>query len=230
LAYDAQALVADRKTSARVDVRLRDIDGVPLANGGAAFTLVNISGEASVTTPSAVVDHGDGSYSFSFRASQGTGTDVWRVQVNDGAGVVTLQPFVTLRVDPIVPVHCGFDEVSASEPASVPIVIHAGIPQRGRTYLMLASNAGTVPGLPFAGTTLSLNPSNLLAYTYSNVNTAGLTNTFGKLDRIGRAEARFTPDPALLASLAGTRVEWAAIVFDPLGSTALAPAGFDVLP
>ena len=48
--------------------------------------------------------------------------------------------------------------------------------------------------------------------------------------RTGRAEAHFLPDPSLLVQLAGTRVDWSGVIFDPQGSTALAPAGFDVLP
>lgn len=227
---DAQSLVADRRTSAEVTVVLRDLDGQPLTAGGATLSLVNFAAAPAVTTPSAITDHGDGTYSFRVRASAGAGTDRWRITVNDGVGPVTLQPDVVLRVDPIQPVHCGFDAVSITDAVSVPIVIHGTPPRRGRPYLMLASNAGTSPGLPFAGTHLPLNASNLLTFTYLNTNTSELSNTFGLLDRVGRAEARFTPHPNMLTQLVGSRIEWSAVVFEPLGSIALAPAGFDVLP
>ncbi|MCC7012724.1 MAG: DUF1028 domain-containing protein [Planctomycetes bacterium] len=230
LFVDARALVADRTTSANVAFVLRDIDGVPLTHGGATVTLLNLSTNVPVTAAGPVSDHGDGSYSFSVRAKQGVGTDVWRVMVDDGQGAIALQPDITLRVDPLQPVHCGHDEASLSAGVSVPIVVHAGPPQRFRNYIVLLSNAGTAPGLPFAGTTLQLNSSNLLTASYLGVNTPEFSDTFGRLDRVGRAEARFTPNPNLALQLVGTRIDCAGVVFDPLGGLALAPDGFDIVP
>jgi hypothetical protein len=227
---DAQSLVADGKSRVNVTVRLFDVEDAPILHGGHALALSNESGSAAVTTPSAITDHGDGSYSFSLRAGAAAGADLWRIVVTDAVGPVTLYPELAIRVDPLVPLHVGYDWISAAQGASVPIVVNAGTSPVRRPYLLLASNAGTSPGLPFAGTQLPLNASNLLTFTYLNANSTSLPSTFGKLDRSGRAEARFVPDPTLLAQLAGTHVDWSAILFDPLASTALAPVGFDVLP
>jgi hypothetical protein len=126
--------------------------------------------------------------------------------------------------------HLGFDTLSASASPEVPIVVNAGTANASRPYLLLASTAGTSPGLPFAGTTLPLNPSSLLGFTYLNSNSAALPGSFGRLDRNGRAEAHFVPDPGLLAQLAGAHVDWSGVLFAPLASVALPPVGFDVLP
>jgi hypothetical protein len=227
---DATALVADGRSKSTVTVRLRDVEDVPLTHGGAAVTLSQVSGQPSVTTASAAVDNGDGTYSFTLSAGTSTGKDAWRIVVDDGVNDVRLHPDLYVRVDPVTPLHVGHDQISASASPSVQIVVNAGAAGARRPYLLLASNAGTAPGLPFAGTLLPLNSSSLLTYTYLNPNSGALPGTFGKLDRTGRAEAHFLPDPSLLVQLAGTRVDWSGVVFDPQGSTALAPAGFDVLP
>lgn len=230
VATDAAALVADGKSKATITVRLRDVDDVPLTSGGAAVTLTQVSGAPSATAASAVVDHGDGSYSFTLSAGTATGVDRWRIVVDDGVNDVRLHPDLVIRVDPLVPLHVGHDEISASGHPSVQLVVNAGAAGARRPYLLLASNTGTAPGLPFAGTQLPLNASSLLSYTYLHPNSVSLQGTFGKLDRTGRAQAHFVPDPSLLVPLAGTHVDWSGVIFHPLGSTALPPAGFDVLP
>jgi hypothetical protein len=227
---DATALAADNKSKATVTVRLRDVDDVPLTSGGSLVTLAQVSGTAAVTTASAVTDHGDGSYSFTLSAGTTTGADAWRIVVDDGINDVRLHPDLAIRVDPVSPLHVGHDAISVSGNPSVQIVVNAGAAGARRPYLLLATNTGTAPGLPFGGTQLPLNASSLLTYTYLNSNSVSLAGTFGKLDRTGRAEAHFVPDPSLLVQLAGTHVDWSGVIFDPLGSTALAPAGFDVLP
>jgi hypothetical protein len=227
---DAETLPADGKARATVTVELRDIDDVPLGHGGATLTLTNQSGSAPVTTASAVTDHGDGTYSFTLKAGTATGADRWRIVADDGIGDVTLHPELSVAVVPVAPLHVGHDQVSAAAPGEVLLVVNTGSAGAKRPYLLLASNAGTAPGVPFAGTQLPLNPSSLLSFTYLNANSASLPQSFGRLDRHGRAAARFVPSPALLAPLAGTHVDWSALVFDPLGSLALRPVGFDVLP
>lgn len=228
----AQSLVADGQSRTTVTVRLRDVDGHPLASGGAALTLTQVSGAPSVTTPSAIVDHGDGSYSFSLRAGAASGLDRWRVVVNDGVSPVRLHPEFELRVDALAPLHVGVDTYSAAAArSSVPLWVNLGASRSRRPYMLLASTGGTQPGLPFAGAQLPLNASPLLNLSYTSFNSATFSRTFGLLTRQGRAEASFSPDGALALGLVGSRVDWAGVVFDPLnGAAVLGPVGFDVLP
>jgi hypothetical protein len=226
----AQSLVADGKSKTTVTVRLRDVDDNPLASGGAALTLANLSGAPAVTTPSAIVDRGDGSYTFTLSAGTTVGADKWRIVANDGVSPVTLYPELDLRVDALAPLHVGVDELSASLSCGAPLWINAGANLARRPYMLLATTAGTQPGLPFAGAQLPLNSSALLQFTYTNFNTRGLPRTFGLLDRSARAEAAFLPDSALALSLVGSHLDWAGVIFDPLGTQVVGPVGFDVVP
>jgi hypothetical protein len=226
----AQSLVADGVTTTTVTVQLRDVDDNRVAHGGHTLTLSNLSGAPAVTTPGAIVDNGNGTYTFTLKAGQLTGTDRWRVVVNDGVGAVTLYPELTLRVDPLTTLHSGHDAVSIAQDADVQLVVNLGSAWPRRPYLMLASTAGTAPGVPFGGAQLPLNPSSLLTFSYTHPNSRNFHGTFGKLDRSGRAEAHFVADPAFLAALVGTRVDWSAVILDPFQSVALLPVGFDLLP
>ena len=227
---DAASLVADGHTSTSVKVRLFDVDGNPIAHGGHTLTLTNLSGVPAITTPSAIVDYGDGSYGFDITAGTLSGKDVWRIVANDGIGNVTLYPDLDLRVDPVEPLHAGYDTVSVAQGADVPFVINDGAGSAQRPYLLLASTAGTQPGLPFAGTQLPLNASALLSFTYTHANSRFLPNSFRKLDKTGRGQARFVADAAFLQPYAGAHLDWSAVIFDPFQSSATPPVGFDVLP
>jgi uncharacterized Ntn-hydrolase superfamily protein len=227
---DAEALVADGHTATSVNVRLFDVDGNPIAHGGHTLTLQNISGVPAITTPSAVVDHGDGSYGFSLTAGSLTGADVWRIVANDGVGNVTLYPDLRLQVDPLAPLHAGYASVSVAQGANVPFVINQGGSSATRPYLLLATTTGTQPGLPFAGTQLPLNMSPLLGFTYTHANTRYLPNSFRNLDKQGRGEARFIADANFLQPYAGAHIDWSAVIFDPFQSSATPPVGVDVLP
>jgi len=226
----AQSLVADGKSKTSVTVRLRDVDDNPLALGGATLTLTNVSGAPDVTTLTAIVDHGDGSYTFQLKAGSVAGADKWRIVANDGVSPVTLYPELDIRVDPLAPLHVGVDALAASTATSAPLTINAGANVGRRPYMLLASTGGVAPGLPFAGAQLPLNASPLLNFTYTQFNGRMLPRTFGLLDRTGRAEAAFAPDSPLALSLVGSHVDWAGVVFDPLGTHVLGPVGFDVTP
>lgn len=225
---DRAALVADGRSRAAVTLVLRDVEGARLASGGAAVTLQAVGTVAA--SASAVLDNGDGSYSFELAAGTSAGLARYRIVVNDGVSPVQLYPDLTLRVDPLVPLHAGFDSISAANPRPVPLVVNAGADTNRRVLLLLGTNAGTSPGFPLGTTTLPLNASPLLRHTLTNAGGASLAGTFGELDPTGHAQAWFTPPPELLPFLAGTRVEWSGVVFTPTGRVALPLAGFDVLP
>ena len=81
-----------------IKVRLRDIEQAQILQGGAQFTLTNLSGNPDVTVPGAVIDHGDGTYTIPVAAGTAEGTDLWRVSADDGFGTVVLQPDVSIQV------------------------------------------------------------------------------------------------------------------------------------
>ena len=227
---DREALVADGRTEAEVTLFLRDLDGVPVGHGGATIAVNSVGAAGAASFAGPVVDNGDGTYTLRIRAGQTPGDARFRVTVNDGVSPVTLWPELALRVDPIAPLHIGFDAISARDARSVPIVLNAGYDADPRAYLLVASTAGTVPGVSLGSLTLPLKSSRLLRYSLSNAGDPDLLRTTGPLHPSGRAVAWFTPDPSTLRHLAGTRIEWSGVVFGPNGRAVLPPAGFDILP
>lgn len=227
---DRTALVADGRTEAEVTLLLRDLNGVPVGHGGAAISVSSVGAAGAASLAGPAVDNGDGTYTLRIRAGQTPGNARFRVVVNDGISPVTLWPELALRVDPVVPLHIGFDALSAHDPRPVPLVVNAGYDADPRAYILLATTSGAAPGLPIGSVTLPLNGSRLLRYTLSNAGEADLLRTVGPLHPSGRAMAWFSPDPSTLRYLAGSRIEWSGLVFGPGGRTVLPPVGFDVLP
>ncbi|MBM3987880.1 MAG: DUF1028 domain-containing protein [Planctomycetes bacterium] len=227
---DRAALVADGRTEAEVTLFLRDLDGIPVGHGGAAVSVTNFGSSSAASLSAPAVDNGDGTYTLRIRAGQVPGSARFRITVNDGISTVTLWPELTLRVDPVVPLHLGYDAISALDPHPVPIVINVGHDADRRAYLLLASSAGTTPGLTFGNLSLPLNASRLLRYTLSNAGDPDLLYTSGPLPPSGRVAAWFEPDASTMHQLVGTRIEWSGIIFGPAGRSVLPPAGFEVLP
>jgi len=96
-------LVADGQSQTTIQIQLVDVEGDPLASGGAFVTLSQLPGSAGVSTAGQAVDHGDGTYSVTFTAGTSPGVDSWRIQVFDFVSFVTLQPDVVVTVDPVSP-------------------------------------------------------------------------------------------------------------------------------
>jgi len=182
-----------------------------------------------VTVPGAIVDNGDGTYSFPLTATTTPGEDLWRVRVTDTVGTVVLQPDVRLRVDPLVPLHVGLDQLSASAGGAIPLTVNAGSAQAGVRYLLLGSASGTQPGTPFQGLTVPLNFDRLFNLTLVGVKPPLFSGFRGLLDADGRAVARFEPPPGLLASFAGIRLGWAALLLGPTPGV-LGPVELEVIP
>ena len=225
----ADALPADGLSSASVDLRLVDIDGTPLSQGGAAVTLERLQGGTPFTSPGPVVDNGDGTYRFELQAGLQPGIDLWRITVDDGVRPVVLRQHVEIRVEPVTPLHVGRDRISAGQGGNVPLVLNMGAANAGQPYLLLASGSGTTPGTPFQGITVPLNDDWLYQLTLTAPNTGTLQATSGTLDANGRATAEFLPTPGFLAPFTGGTVHWAAV---QLGAppTTTAPMPLPVVP
>jgi hypothetical protein len=226
----AQSLVADGQTALDVTVRLVDLDGVALASGGAVLSVAQSSGASGLASIGAVQDLGDGSYRFALSAGTAAGSGTYTIRVNDGTYDVQLYPPLALRVDPLSALHCGYDAVAAASGALVPLTLNLAPALADQPYFVLASAAGTTPGLALAGGAhLPLNPDPLLLYSLQAGALPFFSGGSGKLDGVAHAEAELALAPGALVALAGGRIDFAAVVRTaPLVLTNA--AGFDVLP
>ena len=223
------SLPADGVTKRAVTVSLVDVDGVPLDHGGADVRVRTVDGSRSFSSPSAVVDHGDGTYSFSLTAGTRPGTDRFAITAADGFLTATLYPYLEVRSDPPAALHAGFDRVSASRGTSVPFVLSRARSPHAR-YLVLASASGNAPGIALrGGAVLPLVPDALFFLSLERAgNPAFLPGTVGALDALGRAEPAFVAPPGVLLPLAGRRIDWAGLILEngQLGTTN--SVGFEV--
>jgi uncharacterized Ntn-hydrolase superfamily protein len=225
-----QSMPADGATKRTVTVRLVDIDGVPLASGGASVAVATVDGLPSLASVGPVVDHGDGSYSFELAAGTRVGLDRFVITADDGIGTATLYPYLDVRLDAPAPLHAGFDTVSASEGATVPFVVNVPTKPKG-VYWILGSLSGTTSSLGPGPFSVPLVPDAFLWTTFRFAGTPGmLPGTHGFLDASGRAEGAFVAGPGQLLALAGMRIDWAASVLGKGPPLATNAVGFDVLP
>lgn len=222
----AEALVADGLSTATVTVALADLDGVPLATGGAALTVAAADGGPTLTQVGPVTDHGDGTYAFDVTAGAQAGDETLAITVDDGTGPVLLFPYLDLRVDPLAELHVGFDSVSAAAGAEVPVTLNVA---PDGLYLVLASLSGTDPGVPLAFGTLPLNPDAVLDLSLGSPNVGPFVNTLGATDAAGHAEAAIRLDPGLMTPVAGGRLDLAAFVLGA-GPAFTGAVGFDIAP
>lgn len=94
------------------------------------------------------------------------------------------------------------------------MTVSAGSAAAGETYIVLASAAGTAPGVPLpGGFTLPLNIDALLDQSFFGANMFPWGNTLGTLDALGRADATFSLPP-LPGVLAGLQIHHAPLVLD----------------
>ncbi len=224
----AQRLVADGSSSLEVLLELRDVDDVPLTVGGQVVSVRRLPGAPDVASVSPVTDHGDGTHSFTLTSSGQVGLGGWRIVVEQGNKRTTLHPPLEIPIDPVTPLHIGFDQVSTSEGAQVPFAINAGPAEAGRSYILLGSASGTVPGTPFGGQTLPLNADRLLRFTFGSPGPPLFSGSAGQLDAAGHASASLRATPGALAALPG-RWDFVGVLFgNPDDFTN--GVGFDVVP
>jgi hypothetical protein len=177
-----------------------------------------------------VIDHGNGTYSFTLTAGTSTGEDQWKITVNDGFRPATLAPYLKMRVDPAVDLHCGFDEISLSRDTLVPFTFNLGPQAAGKRYWLLASAHGTQPGTVFNGVHMPLNLDPFFVLSVRQPNTAVLPHSAGLLDANGYAQAGFQTWLSNIAPLIGGRVDFSAIIFFGANPVPTSGAGFDVMP
>lgn len=224
-----QRLRANGTDSTTVTLELVDIEGVPLVTGGAQLSLVPVVPGVDPFDLGAVTDHGDGTYSLELTSNGQVGRGAYEVWVDDGAGAVRLFPDLFVEADALAPLHLSRWEVRASEGGVVRARLDLPA-EAGRPYQVLASTAGTSPGVAVGGVLVPLNPSRLFGLTLQG-GLPWLPGGAGTLDAAGGAEAQFLLDPAVAVHLVGTRIQVAALLADQgSGAAVVGPASFRVNP
>ena len=211
---DRQRIVADGASRARVTVALRDIDDAPLTSGGAVLTVTQRTPGAPTAIPGPVTDHGDGTYSFDLVATTDAGRGAWDIVVDfGGAKTRQLWPPVTLTTAPLASdLFCGFYDYEAGSGLDVPFELNRGAAEAGRPYHLLATLAGTTPGVTLGGVHVPLNRDDLFVSTYLNPGPPGFPGSQGVLDPGGRAEARLVLPAAVSAALVGERFHFCGLL------------------
>ena len=227
---DRQHLVADGASRATVTVALRDIDDLPLGQGGALVSVVPRHGGAPSAQAGSVTDHGDGTYSFELVATVDAGLGTWDLVVDFG-GPKTRQlwPPLTMETRPLVDLFCGFHEYPGGSDLEVPFELNRGSPEAGRPYHLLGSLSGTDPGVVLGGVHVPLNRDSFLEQTWLHPGPPGFPGFMGSLDGAGRAEARLVLDAATSAALVGERLHFCALLGPP-GAEVSSLARFLVVP
>ncbi len=89
--------------------------------------------------------------------------------------------------------------LSVSQGGQVTFQIDAGAQHAGRTYQLLCTVNGYLPGLNFGSMHLPLNPSDVLFLSFKIANSSVLQNSLRVLDANGRGTASFNAWPGMLA-------------------------------
>lgn len=209
----ADALVADGADALFAIVQAVDLEGQPIGHGGATVTLVQHSGPAGLASASPVTDLGDGRYSVTLTAGSTAGEGSFDVVIDDGSFKAQLYPPLALRVDPLAPLHVGYDSVSAAQALDIPFVLNQGAAAAGQPYAILASASGSLPGVDLAsGVHLPLNPDVFTLFTLKTGGLAFFPGGVGLLDADGRATAQLQLSAGSLAGLAGHSLSFASLL------------------
>ena len=204
-------LQADGQTSSRVELRLRDIDGTPLAMGGQSVTVTRASGP-NVAQAANVVDHGDGTHSFDLVATLNEGIGTYHVTVDDGVRPVQLYPALTVESAAPAELHIGEAILSASAGTPLPLVLNRGASDSGASYRVLASLSGTQPGTALGGVHVALNRDRLFNFTAGWSGGDPFIGNAGVLDADGRAAARLDLAAGVLVPFVGSTMAFSAVI------------------
>lgn len=225
----ASSLPADGLTPAFFTIHPKDVDGNPIAGGGATVTVSRVGGGPFFAAPSLVFANPDGSYTFSVTAGTQPGMDEYEIVIDDGTTVATLYPYPSMAVEPAGSLHAGLSAFSASAGAEVHFVTNAGAAAGDRPYILLGSSAGTAPGIPLGFQTVPLNPDPFLDFTILGAGPPVLPGSIGVTDANGRADAWLVAAPGAFLPGVGLHLDFATVVLGP-PETITQTVGVDVLP
>lgn len=197
----AAVVAAGSAVGTEVTVRLRDVEGTPLPGGGVQLSVESLSERPAQSTVGEITDHGDGTYSFTVSGGSQPGVDQFAIWADDGIRPVRLHPPLRVRVAPPQALLAGAESVSVSAPHAVGFQLDLSPRSARAAYAILGTS--------------SAGGGAFLDFTRRFAGSSLLPSTVGYLDADGRATAAFDPSPALLGSLVGTRLQWAAWTLDP---------------
>lgn len=223
-------LPADGVSNGMLTIEAIDWQGTPVGHGGATVSVSLEHASDDVVTLGAVTDHGNGSYTMPYVAKTALGVAELRVAIDDGMGKVTLYPFThiaTARPDFLT--TNAVTQISASQGDDVPLLLDAGAGVAGRSYLVLLSNSGSVPGLDIGALHVGINPDPVLVASILLCNGFSLPNTCGVFDGAGTAQASLTVQPHDLLGFVSSTLTFAAITTGP-EDFASTPVTVSVLP
>jgi hypothetical protein len=207
-ALDDDEVLGDGASTRQLTVALHDIDGAPIAHGGATLTVTHAPGSAGLSHLGSVLDHGDGTYTLELVAGAGTGTDLLSVRADDGIMGATLFPYPALvHREALLQPAAG---LSASG-GTLAFDLLGPTSAAGREAALLLSASGTAPGvlLP-GGLPLPLNFDRLFALSSQHFGPAGvLAGSPVTLDATSHGSVEFVPPAGSLAPLVGQTL-WAA--------------------
>ena len=105
--------------------------------------------------------------------------------------------------------------VSASAGGSVDLVLNSSAAFGGDLFLVLGSQSGVAPALPFGSALLPLVADDYTNFTLASANAGPFSNSFGSLDGSGRAKATIQLPANSSPVLAGMVLYHAALGFEP---------------
>ena len=225
-AIEPPTLLADGSTQATLRVVLVDWRGVRVPFGGASVQVGAEPGSTAQVAIGAVVDQGDGSYTVPLGPSTTAGRARLRIVVDDGLGPVQLAPSPEVEVtnDSLWLSRSALDTAAGG---TFDAVLHGGGAHGNQPYLLLASGAGTTPGVALGPLVLPLNPDGLTLLMLDWAASNAMPGLFANLDAQGHRRVSLTAPAGALQLLQGGRLHFAWLTLLPVDFTSN-PAGLDL--
>ena len=205
----------DGQATAQLMISLIDIDDRAIPHGFAKISVTHDVTSAGLSSIGKIHDRHDGTYMVPLTPSIGSGTDVFRVTVDDGMGSVTLYPFPALEVEPAPLLGDRFN-VSASRGQPLGFSLSGGSPRAGRCYVLWGTASGTKPGFTRNGIHVPLNHDLLTRSLLGWARTPVFAGGFGMLDGQGNAFAVLDARPGQLNPYAGQGLHFVWTTVGPL--------------
>ncbi len=197
-----------------IEVVLKDWAGNQLPQGGATLEVRHNEESAGLAFIDEPIDHGDGTYTIPLVAGVGAGADVFDIVVVHEEREVLLYPPVRLRHDPTLAADQA--EISGIDGATIQFDYQGPEAVPGREYLLLASLAGTTPGITTPLLHIPLNFDDMFLASFLNRNSANFVNTWGFLNTDGTGSSQFVANPGSMTPFLGIEIDCAMITLNPM--------------
>jgi hypothetical protein len=208
-ALDHDEVLGDGASERHLDVRLLDLDGVPVPHGGASFEVEHAEGSAGLSSLTRVRDFGDGSYRLTLRAGAGEGTDRLTVRVDDGLVRATLYPDVELRHRQAL--RADADVLSVVGGTALGLDLLGPSEAAGSLYAVYFSAAGTDPGHLMGSVLVPLTFDRIVLVSPKFGTLGMVRGSPGWLDPLSRARVAVGPGGGAFAPMVGWTL-WSAWV------------------